>query len=146
MDQNEFDSGDEAVMCGPNCVLISDPDEYVTVICAVMRQSPWVPIGSIVLAWVNLEMSEVTILVFSEPLYLATIWNVTLYGVVVLDPPECSSHASYVPGEGQRFPLDMKGVVLYFESCKPSTEELRNCWREILMSDRPWDPHDLAFE
>jgi hypothetical protein len=35
MDRNEFDSGAEAVMCGPNCVLISDPDEYVTVIHAV---------------------------------------------------------------------------------------------------------------
>jgi hypothetical protein len=40
MDQNEFDSGAEAVVGGPNCVLTSDPDKYVTVIHAVMRRSP----------------------------------------------------------------------------------------------------------
>jgi hypothetical protein len=43
-------------------------------------------------------------------------------------------------------PLDMNGVVSYFESHKLFTEELQNCQREILMSDHPWDPHDPAFE
>jgi hypothetical protein len=64
----------------------------------------------------------------------------------VLDPPKqlakCSSHTSYVPDEGQRISLDMKGVVSYFESCQPSTEELQNCQRENLTSDHLWDPHD----
>jgi aminopeptidase N len=48
--------------------------------------------------------------------------------------------------EGLSILLDLKGIVSYFESHKPSAEELWNCQRVVLMSDHPWDPHDPAFE
>jgi hypothetical protein len=38
------------------------------------------------------------------------------------------SHSIHVPGEGIMVPLEMKGVVSYFESHKPSEgDKLHNC-------------------
>jgi hypothetical protein len=83
------------------------------------------------MAWVNPKMGEMTILVFNEPLYFGNHLKGNSYGVVVLDAPKqldkCSSHEIYVPDEAIMIPLDMKGVVSYFESHKASAEELQNC-------------------
>jgi hypothetical protein len=36
-------------------------------------------------------------------------------------------------------------VISYFESRKPSDDELENCRRIVLTSDSPWNPRDSAF-
>jgi hypothetical protein len=38
MDRNELDSHADTVVGGPNCVLISDPDEYVQKNCGTVEE------------------------------------------------------------------------------------------------------------
>jgi hypothetical protein len=82
---------------GPNCVLVSEPDEYVTVYSFSDERKPFekVPIGLIATAWVNPEMGEMIALIFNEALYFGNHLKVTLlcpnqmwaYGIVVSDTP-----------------------------------------------------------
>jgi hypothetical protein len=69
------------------------------------------------------------------------------FGVKVDDTPQqyddCSSHAIAV--EEDKIPLLVDGVISYFESRKPSDDELENCRRIVLTSDSPWNPRDSAF-
>jgi len=56
-----------------------------------------------------------------------------------------SSHSIYIPDMDIHIPLKMKGVILCYESHKPSADELENCWQIVMTSDAPWDPYDPVF-
>jgi len=56
-----------------------------------------------------------------------------------------SSHSIYIPDMDIHIPLQIKGVILYYESHKPSADELETCWQIVMTSDAPWDPYDPVF-
>ncbi len=55
------------------------------------------------------------------------------------------THSIYVPGENIDILLEMRGVISYFGSHKPSTDELDNCRRLTMCSDVPRDPNAASF-
>ena len=69
------------------------------------------------------------------------------YGVIVNDTPtqfnESLDHS--IKAEGQTIPLALDGVISYFESQKPAADELENCRRITLTSDKSWNPNDTSF-
>ena len=71
------------------------------------------------------------------------------FGIVVEDTPRQfdmqSSHSITVPGENVIIPLELQGVILYFESHRPTDDELDNCCCLVLCSDVPWNPNDPSF-
>jgi hypothetical protein len=69
------------------------------------------------------------------------------YGAKVDDVPVQydinSSHSIQV--HGITIPLVMDGVISYFDSRKPTDDELNNCRRVTLTSDDKWNPKDPTF-
>jgi hypothetical protein len=114
-----------------------------------------IPIGPIATSWTNDQTGETFVLLFPESLYFGDRLPYTLlcpnqmraFGVTVNDTPQQydarSSHAIAV--DGDKIPLFLDGVISYFESRKPSDDELENCRRIVLTSDSPWNPRDSAF-
>jgi hypothetical protein len=72
------------------------------------------------------------------------------FGIWVDDTPkqfdEWSQHAIIVPMEDLTIPFDMRGVISYFDSHKPTKYELENCRRVVLTLDKSWDPNNTNFE
>jgi hypothetical protein len=117
-----------------------------------------VPIGTVATAWVDPETSEVIVIVMNEALFFGDRLDHTLicpnqlrsFGIIVNDTPKqfdsTSTHSIEVPSDNMTIPLEMNGVVSYFASHKPSTDELLNCKRIVISSDVPWDPNDPSWE
>ena len=56
-----------------------------------------------------------------------------------------STHSVYSPGSNVMIPLELDGVISYFETTKPTDDELVNLDKVYLTSDTDWDPYSKAF-
>ena len=160
-DRCELDSHADTTVGGSNCVLLCAGNETATVHSFSEESKPFknVPIGTIATAWVDPKTAETFILVFPESLYFGKRLCHSLicpnqlrsYGVAVNDVPRQfdgqSTHSIVVSGDddGIEIPLDMNGVISYFASHRPSDDELENCTRIVMCSDKPWVPNDPLF-
>ena len=159
-DRNEVDSHADTTVGGPNCVLLETNGETATVHSFSDERKPFadVPIGTIATAWVNRKTGETFVLIYNEALYFGNRLDHTLlcpnqmraHGIVVDDTPrqfnKQSTHSIYMPEVELSIPLEMRGVISYFESHKPSEDELENCRRIVMTSDVSWNPYDESFE
>ena len=114
-----------------------------------------IPIGTIATSWTDESNGETFVLLFPESLYFGDrLANSLLcpnqmraYGARVEDVPRQydinSGHSIKV--HGINIPLDMDGVISYFESRKPTDDELDNCRRVTMTSNDKWDPKDPTF-
>ena len=158
-DRVELDSHADTNVGGANCVLLETTGEFATVHSFSEETKPFenVPIGTAATAWVDLETGETFILVFHETLFFGDRLNHTLVcpnqlranGIIVNDVPrqfdKQSTHSIFVPGDNVTIPLELNGVISFFNGHKPSKEELDNCRYLTMCSDRSWDPNDSTF-
>ena len=158
-DRNELDSHADTNVGGANCILLESTGEFATVHSFSEEQQPFkdVPIGTVATAWVDPSSGETFILVLPQTLYFGDRMKHSLlcpnqlraFGIVVEDTPRQfdrqSTHSISIPGENIVIPLALSGVISYFESHRPSDDELQNCRRLVLCSDVPWDPNDPLF-
>lgn len=56
-----------------------------------------------------------------------------------------STHSITFPEQEVTIPLELKGVILYFHTRLPSTEEIDSCEHIALTSVVEWDPHSQDF-
>jgi hypothetical protein len=155
--KTELDSHADTCVGGANCILLMDSGETATVHSFSGEQKPFasIPIGTIATSWTDERNGETFVLVFPESLYFGNRLTHSLlcpnqmraHGVRVDDTPRqfdgTSSHSIVV--EGLKIPLYLDGVISYFESRKPSDDELNNCRRITLTSDSSWDPRAPSF-
>jgi hypothetical protein len=142
---------------GENCILLEDSRETATVHSFSGERKPFasIPIGIIATSWTDDGTGETFVLQFPESFYFGDRLPHSLlcpnqlrtHGVRVEDTPRqfdtLSSHLIVV--EGLKIPLYLYGVISYFESRKPSEDELENCRRITLTSDSSWDPNAASF-
>jgi hypothetical protein len=131
--------------------------EVATVFSFSEESTPFdkIPIGTIATSWTDEGSGETFVLLFPESLYFGDRLPHSLlcpnqmraYGTKVEDVPRQydinSAHSIQV--HGISIPLDMDGVISYFESRKPTDDELDNCRRITLTSDDKWNPRDPTF-
>ncbi len=56
-----------------------------------------------------------------------------------------STHSLYFPDLDVRLPLQLKGVISYFNTRYPSQQEVDNCRWLVVTNDANWDPYDDSF-
>jgi hypothetical protein len=115
-----------------------------------------IPIGTIATSWTCGNSGETFLLLFPESLYFGKRLSTTLlcpnqirdYGITVHDTPRrfdpTSKHA--IITDDATIPLQVDGVISYFNSSKPTTEQIEDCRRIILTSDTKWNPRDPEFQ
>jgi Reverse transcriptase (RNA-dependent DNA polymerase) len=157
VNRSELDSHADTCVGGSNCVLIETNGEVATVFSFSKESTPFdkIAIGTIATSWTNEIDGETIVLLFPESLYFGDRLPHSLlcpnqmraYGTRVEDVPRqydiSSGHSIQV--QDIVIPLDMDGVISYFESRKPTDFELDNCRRVTLTSDTKWNPSDPTF-
>jgi hypothetical protein len=129
--KTELDSHADTCVGGANCILLEDSGETATVHSMSGERKPFasIHIGTIATSWKN------------GPNKLRA------HGVSVENTPRqfdaLSSHLIVV--KGLHIPLYLDGVISYFDSRKPSEDELEHCRRITLTSDSSWDPNAASF-
>ena len=155
--RSELDSHADTCVGGSNCVLLETSGEVATVFSFSEESTPFdkIPIGTIATSWTDENNGETLVLLFPESLYFGDRLPNSLlcpnqmraYGAKVSDVPRqydiTSSHSIQV--HGITIPLDMNGVISYFDSRKPTEDELDNCRRVTMTSDDKWNPKDPTF-
>jgi hypothetical protein len=56
-----------------------------------------------------------------------------------------STHSITVTEENVTIPLQLNGIISYFDARTPTTEEIENCPHIILTSDKEWNPYSSHF-
>ena len=154
-----MDSHADTCVGGANSVIISESGETATVYSFSDEREPFgkIPIASIGTAWTSEKTGETFVLVFNEALYFGDRLPHSLlcpnqlrsYGAVVQDCPQQfdrkSNHSISIAEDNFSVPLEMDGVISFFESHRPSEDELRNCKRMVFTSDSTWQPNDPSF-
>jgi hypothetical protein len=107
------------------------------------------------------KMGITYILVLSQAIYLPKDVGHTLLcpnqlrcnGLEVDDIPrhlaprsKPSKHSIFIPEDGVRLAIRIKGPVSVFDSRTPTPYELETCKWLHLTSDKPWDPHSESFD
>jgi hypothetical protein len=141
----ELDSHADTCCAGSNCAII----EYTSKLCNVIgfnRDNPNaevlnVPIIKAGTAY-DAPWGETYIIVIPQALYLGDHLSYSLlcpnqlrhHGIIVNDVlvhlspnPTEASHSIYIPEDELRIPLQLKGVISYFDTRRPSTQELEEC-------------------
>ncbi len=159
----ELDSHADTCCAGADCHVESTTGETVSVypFSAESNKVSNVPIGTVVYAVDDPRTGRTVLLVMHEVLIFGDRLPISLinpnqlrdYGVQVNDVPrqfdESSSHSIVVPRKDDahdlRIPLEMKGVISYFDCRKPTPDELQHCERLQVTSSNPWDPSSKDF-
>jgi hypothetical protein len=148
--KTELDSHADTCVGGANCILLEDCGETTTVHSFSGERKPFasIPTETIVTSWTDEGTGKTFVLQFTELLYFGDRLPHSLlcpnqlraHGVHVKDTPQqfndSSSHSIVV--EGLKIPLYFDGVILYFDSRKPSEDELENCRWITLTFDSCW--------
>ena len=160
----ELDSHADTGCAGADCFIESTRDEMVSVypFSSESNAVANIPIGTVVYAVDDPETGKTVLLVMHEqlifgdrlPMSLLNPNQLRSFGVKVQDVPKqfekSSSHSLEVPRKGQgevalKLPLEMRGIISYFDVRKPSPEELRTCERLECTSEDPWDPNSVDW-
>ena len=165
MNETHLDSHADTCAGGANFSLLdpSNIDGYVDVSPFSDEYLPLqdVPIATCVTAWTDPNSGNVYLLVFGQMLYFGPRLPHSLlcpnqlqdHGLVVEDTPRQfdtrSSHSITVPRESGTdliIPLNLTGVISYFESRVPTETELAECDFVWMTSQSPWKPHSDRFQ
>ena len=153
----ELDSHADTCVGGANTVLLEPSGATATVHSFSDERKPFgdIPIGTIATSWTNELDGKTYVLCFPESLYFGDRLPTTLLcpnqlrdnGTIVEDTPrQFNDKSGHCISIGDlTIPLLMNGVISYFESTKPTDEELKNNQRFSLTSYTPWNPKDPAF-
>jgi hypothetical protein len=159
VDRSELDSHADTCVAGSNTIPLWFTDKKVSVAPFIGEYVPLedIPIASVATAWDNPSDGSTIILIINEALYFGERMPYTFLcpnqvrynGIVVNDTPQFfdrnSLHSIIIPGQIE-LPLQMRGVLSYLETRKPSESELSSCDRYELTSSNCWDPYSLQLE
>ena len=157
INRSELDSHADTCVGGANTILLEPSGTTATVHSFSDERKPFdqIPIGTIATSWTNPEDGITYVLCFPESLYFGDRLPTTLicpnqlrdHKTVVEDTPRqynpTSNHCITI--DGFTIPLLLDGVISYFESTKPTDDEIRYNKRYTLTSDTPWNPRDPSF-
>ena len=157
VNRSELDSHADTCVGGANTILLEPSGATATVHSFSDERKPFgqIPIGTIATSWTDERDGTTYVLCFPESLYFGDRLPTTLlcpnqmrdHKIVVEDTPKQYNPASghCISIDGFTIPLLMDGVISYFESTKPTDDELKNNKRYTLTSDTPWNPKDPSF-
>jgi hypothetical protein len=155
--RSELDSHADTCVGGSNTILLEPSGETATVYSFSDERKPFgeIPIGTIATAFTSKDNGETFILLFPESLYFGDRLSTTLlcpnqlraHGTIVDDTPRMFNVTSKhcITSDGISIPLLLDGVISYFDSMKPTREEIRDCRHITLTSDTKWNPKDPGF-
>ena len=157
----ELDSHADTCLAGSNFIAYEYTDQSVSIHGFDDNSSPVknVPVATCMTA-LTLPDGETVILVVHQALYLGNRQKHSLlcpnqlrkHGVRVDYCPKHlslgmnSKHSITVREEDLEIPLEMDGVISYFNSHQPTPREIRDCRHIELTSQIPWDPGSKEFE
>ena len=153
----DLDSHADTCVGGANTILLEPSGNVATVHSFSDERKPFgdIPIGTIATSWTDSETGITYVLCFPESLYFGDRLPTTLLcpnqlrdgGTTVEDiPRQFNPKSSHCITLGPlSIPLMMDGVISYFESRKPTDDELHSCQRYTLTSMSTWDPHSTSF-
>jgi hypothetical protein len=115
-----------------------------------------VPIASVATVFVDSNGNRI-LLVVHQALYLGAKHAGCLvnpnqmrnFGIAVHDCPSqfdsSSRHAIYSPESNTTIPLQLDGIISYFESFQPTDEDMVSLPHIVLTSVEEWDPYSNTF-
>ena len=165
---SEMDSHADTTATGNNMVMLTNPDEVMHFVDLAPLSEEYAPMKGILIAtcataWTNPENGQVFILAFHEILYFG---NKLAHSLIcpnqiracafhrVDEAPRqwdpASSHGIALLSDNEDndelfISLEIKGVISYFNSRKPTEEELRTWTRIVSTADTPWDPNTTTY-
>jgi hypothetical protein len=153
----ELDSHADTFVAGSNTRLISTTRKVVNIHGFTKGvELKNVPIASIATVFVDSNGNRI-LLVVHQALYLGAKHAVCLVNpnqlqnnsIAVHDRPSqfdsSSRHAIYLPESNMTIPLQLDGIISYFDSFKPTDEEMVYLPQVVLTSVDEWDPYSNAF-
>eukprot|EP00536_Pseudo-nitzschia_multiseries_P010265 jgi/Psemu1/25446/gm1.25446_g len=165
----ELDSHADTTAAGSNMVLLN-PDQIRTHVDVAPFSEEYkpikkIPIGSCATAWTSPTSGQVYIIVFHQALYFGNkLKNSLICSNQVrdckfnsveetprqFDPSSKHRITRQTPMEDDDpkkvfIKLNMRNVISYFPTRKPTKLELDECKHLIATNDTPWHPHSLKF-
>jgi hypothetical protein len=163
MKRTALDSHADTCCAGSNMAVLDLTGEKVNVLpfSDTMEAVQDVPIATCVTIWEDPSNGAAWMLVIHEALYFGEALKDSLLnpnqlraaGVIVNDAPQqfdaTSSHSISVSGTLE-IPLQMHGVISYFDTRLPTMEELERYraghFQSVeLTEDNPWEPYSVKF-
>jgi hypothetical protein len=161
----ELDSHADTGCAGPDCAVLTLTGTTVNVypFSAESNKVAGIPIGTVAYAVTDSVTGDTVLLIMHEqlifgdrlPYSLLNPNQLRAYGVKVDDIPKqyekSSLHSISVNRDSGfepfKIPLEMNGVISYFNVRKPTPSELEpgRCERLELTSEEPWDPSSPVF-
>ena len=160
--RSELDSHADTCVAGSNCVVLEYTGQKVKVSPFTEEYKPieGVPIARCATA-IDLNGGETLILVINEALFFGNRMTHTLLcpnqlranGLIVDDVPKQfdnkSRHAVVIPRTSTEselvLPLEMKGIISFLQTRRPTKKELEECSHVELTSPHPWEPYSQEF-
>eukprot|EP00957_Ditylum_brightwellii_P160684 12233304-Ditylum_brightwellii.AAC.1 len=115
-----------------------------------------VPIGGVATAWTNLRTGNTIVFKMHQVLMFCEELDVTLAN---LNQIRHVGHMIYdnfidlhrrlsleVQDTNIEVSFNIKGVIIGFDTRRPTEEELENCTRIALTDDVPWDPQEIDLQ
>ena len=162
--RNELDSHADTSAGGSNVILLGEAVSFVSVTPFKESYEPIenVPVGTCATAYTNLDDGRTCILLYGQMLYFGDSLSASLIcpnqvrdnGNLVDDCPRqyssSSKHGLTLQNDEEGamdlfVPLEMDGVISYFESRKPTQDEIDNCDHYWMTSEVEWNPHAARF-
>lgn len=155
----ELDS--HADTCGVNNVVkileYHGQEVEVSGFAITMKPLTNIPIVKAAIAYDCPKTGETVILIINQALYFGNQLSHILlnpnqlraYDIRVDIPrhlSKTSAHAIIIEQEKFNIPLNLKGIISYFDARTPTDDEIMNCQHIILTSDQDWNPNSSTFE
>ena len=155
----ELDTHADTCVAGSNCILLSRCDRTVSVYAFSQDYAPQqnIPIGTVATVWVHPRTGVAYLLVIHEALFFGDRMAHTLlnpnqlraHGLAVYDTPTQfdlgSPHHIHDPVTDVTIPLYLRGVISYFDSHLPTSDDVHMLPRITLTSPHTWDPNAPSF-
>jgi hypothetical protein len=157
--RSELDSHADTCMAGCNTIVLelTDTKVSITPFSDEYKAIKDIPIATMATAWDDPSEGDTVILVINEALYFGDRMSHSLLcpiqirenGLVVQDVPrqfdDSLFHAIVDPKTKRQLKLEMSGVISYFNTRKPTEEELEHCQHIELKSATTWEPYNESF-
>ena len=146
----DLDSHADTSVAGSGFVMLGQPHRFVNVHGYSPERAPIpdVPLGTTATVWINPKNGQAYLLVLHQALFFGDRMPNSLLcpnqlrsnGLIVNDVPLqfSGTHSIVHPTAELEIPLYMNSSFSYFESYKPSDDDLENLTRVELTSDTDW--------
>jgi hypothetical protein len=152
-----MDSHANTFVAGSNTRLISMTGKEVNIHSFTTgAELKTVPIASIATVFIDTNGNRI-LLVVHQALYLGDKHAGCLvnpnqlcsYSLAMHDCPSqfdsSSQHSIYSPQSNMHIPLQLDGIISFFESCQPTDEDMVSLPHVVLTSVDEWDPYSTTF-